>query len=78
MAPSLDGSDDFVWIGGPDEGLGIMVGLGDETVDGGLELDEGAEDAALEDRGSPRVFDLIAPIRRLPAPPTWAPSPACY
>jgi hypothetical protein len=48
LARSIDGSDDFVRIGGPDEGLGIMIGLGDEVVDGSLELDQGAEDAALE------------------------------
>ena len=34
--------DDAVWIGGPDEGFGVMVGFGDETVDGGLEVDEGS------------------------------------
>ena len=48
MVPSLDSGDDFVWIGGPDEGLGVMVGLGDEASNRRLELDEGAEDAALE------------------------------
>ena len=48
MAPSIDGGDDFVGICGPDEGLGLMIGLRNESVDGGLELDEGAEDAALE------------------------------
>jgi hypothetical protein len=52
LAPSIDGSDDFVGIGGPDKGLGRMIGLGDEAVDGGLELDEGSEDATLE--ASPR------------------------
>src|SRR5262249_47302948 len=28
--------------------LGVMIGLGDEAVDGGLKLDNGAKDAALE------------------------------
>src|SRR6516225_5133632 len=36
LAPSINGSDDFVRIGGPDKGLGRMIGLGDEAVDGGL------------------------------------------
>jgi len=46
--PSLDGGDDFVGVGGPCEGLRVGVGLGDEAVDGGLEIDDGAEDAALQ------------------------------
>jgi hypothetical protein len=67
LAPSLDGSDDLVGIGSPDEGLGIMIGLRDEAVDGGLELDEGAEDAALE--APPRelgekAFDSVEPGAR--------------
>jgi hypothetical protein len=31
----------------PDEGLGSIVGLGEEAIDGGLEVDERAEDAPL-------------------------------
>ena len=46
--PSPDGGDDFVWIGGPGEGLGHLVGLLDEAVDGGLEIDDGSEDAAFQ------------------------------
>ena len=46
--PSSDGGDDFVWVSGPCEGFGVDIGLGDEAVDGGLEIDDGAEDAALE------------------------------
>jgi hypothetical protein len=48
LVPSFDGGDDLVGIGGPCEGFGVFVGLGDEAVDGGLEVDEGAKDAALE------------------------------
>jgi hypothetical protein len=64
LAPAFDGSDDLVGIGSPDEGLGIMIGLRDETVDHGLELDEGAEDAALD--AAPRelseeAFDGVKP-----------------
>ena len=46
--PPFDGGNDAVWVGGPDEGLGIFVGLVDEAVDGGLKIGDGAEDAALE------------------------------
>ena len=46
--PAFDGGDDFIRVGGPDEGLGIMIGLFDEAVDRSLELDDRAEDAALE------------------------------
>ena len=42
--------DDLVGIGGPEEGLGVTVGLGEVAVDGGLEVDDGAEDAALQRR----------------------------
>ena len=48
MAPAVDGGDDLVWIGGPDERLWVLIGLGEIAVDGGLEVDDGAEDAALE------------------------------
>jgi len=48
LVPASSGGDDFVGIGGPDEGLWLSVMIGDEAVDGGLEVDDGAEDAALE------------------------------
>ena len=44
----IGGGDDFVWIGGPDEGLWLLVVVGDEAIDGGLEIDDAFEDAALE------------------------------
>jgi hypothetical protein len=64
LVPSVNGGDDFIWVGGPDEGLGIMVGLGDEAIDGGLEFDDRVKDAALE--ASPgefgeEAFDGIEP-----------------
>ncbi len=34
MEPSFDGGDDFVGVGFPDEGLGILIVLLDEAVDG--------------------------------------------
>ena len=38
--PTIGGGDDFVWIGGPDEGLWLLVVVGDEAIDGGLEIDD--------------------------------------
>ena len=46
--PSPDGGDDFVWIGGPGEGLGLLIVLFEEAVDRGLQVGERAKDAALE------------------------------
>ncbi len=48
MVPAPDGGDDFIRIGGPDEGLWAFVVLGEEAVDGGLKVDERMEDAAFE------------------------------
>jgi hypothetical protein len=44
----LTAAIDFVGACGPNEGLGVMVCLGDEAVDGGLEIDDRAKDATLE------------------------------
>ena len=46
--PTFGSGDDFVWIGGPDEGLWLLIMVGDEAVDGGLQVDDALEDAALE------------------------------
>ena len=48
MVPASDGGDDFIWIGGPDEGLGSVVGFLEEAVDGSLQVDDRVEDPALE------------------------------
>jgi hypothetical protein len=48
LVPSFDGGDDAVGIGGPSEGLWIIICLGEEAIDGGLEIDDGAEDAAFQ------------------------------
>jgi hypothetical protein len=48
LVPASDGRDDLVGIGGPDERLGVVISLGEEAPDGGLEIDEGSEHAALE------------------------------
>ena len=54
MVPSFHGSNDLVWIGCPGKGFGVFVGFGDEAIDGGLEIDQGVEDTALE--ASPGEF----------------------
>ena len=64
LAPSFGGGDDIVGLCFPCEGRWVLVVLGDEAVDGGLEVDEGVEDATLEP--SPRElgeepFDGIQP-----------------
>ena len=41
--PASDGGDDFVGIGGPDEWFGFLVVLGEEAIDGGLEVDDAAQ-----------------------------------
>jgi hypothetical protein len=46
--PSFDGGDDFVGIGDPLEGLRVGVVIIEEAIDGGLEVGDGSEDAALE------------------------------
>jgi hypothetical protein len=46
--PTIGVGDDFVWIGGLDEGLWLLVVVGDEAIDGGLEIDDAFEEAALE------------------------------
>src|SRR5882672_8348617 len=46
--PPFDGCDDFVGVGGPSEGLWHLICLGDEAVDGGLEIEDGSEDAAFQ------------------------------
>src|SRR3546814_10231316 len=48
MVPAADCGDDLVGIGSPDEGLWIIVGFGEEAIDGGLEVDDRAEDAAFQ------------------------------
>ena len=45
---SFDRGDNFVGFGGPGEGLGLVVVLGDEALDGGLEVDDGVAGAAFQ------------------------------
>jgi hypothetical protein len=48
LLPPFDSREDALWVGGPDEGFGIGVCLGDEAVDGDLQVNNGSEHAALE------------------------------
>ena len=55
LEPSVSGGDDVVGIGAPDEWLGFGdVVLGDEAVDGSLQVDDRMEHAVLEP--TPRQF----------------------
>jgi hypothetical protein len=46
--PAPDGDDDFVGIGDPLEGFRLGVVMIEEAIDGGLQVGDGSEDAALE------------------------------
>ncbi len=46
--PTIYSGDDFVWVGGPGEGFGVLVCFRDEAIDGGLEINEGVENTAFE------------------------------
>ena len=48
MLPALDGVDNAIGIGGPDEGFWVPVGLGDEAFDCRLKIDDRVEDASLQ------------------------------
>ena len=48
MLPAFDSSENAVGVGGPYERLWVSVGLGDEAIDSGLQIDERVKDAALE------------------------------
>jgi hypothetical protein len=48
LVPTGSGGDDLVGIGGPGEGLWLLVVIEDEAIDGGLEIDDALEDAALQ------------------------------
>jgi hypothetical protein len=44
LVPSPNRGDNFVWVRRPRERLRVGIGFGDETIDGGLEVDDGSED----------------------------------
>src|SRR5271154_5481907 len=62
--PSFDGSDDFLRVFGPGKRLWSLIMLGQVTVDGGLEIDNALEHAALEPapgKNSKKSLDSIKP-----------------
>ena len=67
LVPTVDLFDDAVGIGGPDEGFGFAIVLAEIAVDRRLQVDERAEDAALQappgQRGE-KAFDGIGPGAR--------------
>ena len=40
--PAPDRGDDLVWIGGPGEGLGLLIVVFEEAIDRGLRVDDGS------------------------------------
>jgi hypothetical protein len=65
LEPSISCGDNVLWIGFPDEWLGLVgVVLFDEAVDGSLEIDDGMEDAVFEPppgQFGEEAFDGIEP-----------------
>ena len=62
--PASDGGDDFVGIGGPGEGPRLLIVLIEEAVDRGLQVGDGAKDAALEPalcQGREEALDRVEP-----------------
>jgi len=43
LVPALNGCEDAFWVGGPDEWFGIGIGIGDEAVDGKLQVNDRLE-----------------------------------
>ena len=66
MVSAFDGGDDLVGIGGPGEGLCVVVDFGEEAIDGALEIDDRAEHAAFE-----------AALTQLGASPCSCPKHSC-
>ncbi len=64
LVPAPDGGDDFIGVGGPGEGRGLPIVLFEESIDGGLQIDDRSEYAALEsalgERGE-EAFDGVEP-----------------
>lgn len=71
MLPAGDGSEDAIGVGGSDEGLGMFFVLGDVAVDGGLEIDERAEDPT-RDAASGAAAGKDAPRNRQCRPKYFA------
>ena len=64
---SHDFFDDCIRVSGPDEGLGVVIGIGEVAVNGGLEINDTLEHASLEPllgQFGEKTFDGIEPGRR--------------
>jgi len=64
LFPAFDSGEDALWIGGAYEWFGIGVCLGDEVVDGDLQVDDGSEHASFEATArelGEEAFDRIEP-----------------
>jgi hypothetical protein len=48
LHPALDSGDEAVGMGGPHEGFRIGMDIGEEVIDGGLEVNNRSEDGAFE------------------------------
>ena len=62
--PALDGGDDFVGVCGPCEGFWFGVVFDDEAIDGGLQIDDRDEHAALQSpfgEFGEETFDSVEP-----------------
>jgi hypothetical protein len=70
MVAACNGGDDVARIGGPDEGLWLLVMIDGEAVDGGLEIDDALE--------TPRLRRRLARMAKKPSTalsqlsPRWA------
>jgi hypothetical protein len=66
LFPASDFFDDCIRVSGPEEGLRVVVGFGEISVDGGLEINDALEHASLEPLLAPfgeEPFDGIEPGR---------------
>ena len=62
--PAAHRGDDLVGIGCPYEGLGLLIVLVEEAVDGGLKVGDGSKDAALQSalcEGCEEALDGVEP-----------------
>ena len=63
MFPAADFFDDGIGVGGPDEWFGIGIGFLQEAVDGGLEIGDALEQAALESTAGQLSVDPLCRIK---------------
>jgi hypothetical protein len=73
LVPASDCDDNFVGVGDASEGVAASVVVVEEAVDGGLKVDDGSEDAALQpplaQRGE-EALDGVEPRAVRPERPT--------